>query len=344
MKQYLDVLNKILTEGVEKESGRLNMPNTIGISNALIKMDLSEGFPLLTTKKMFLKGIIYELLWILRGETNIKYLVDKGVNIWSGDAYRWYLTLMKGRVSSILPIESQEQFIEYIKSGRKFTRTDEKGNVIYSLGDLGKVYGYQWRKQNGVDQVRDVIEGLRDNPYSRYHIIDAWNKADFKYMALPPCHLLYQFIVRPISPEERGKIGYDKWEYLRKTKPKNYVDSDVPKFYLDLNMYQRSCDTFLGVPFNIASMSLLLMIFAKVSNMIPGVSTWIGGDTHIYVDHIDVVKEQISRKPKKLPTLEIKKDLKTLEDILALTIDDFNLQGYQSDDKLFGELFTGNKK
>ena len=129
MKQYLDLLQNILDNGVEKESGRANMPNTIGISHGVIRMDLSEGFPLLTTKKMFLKGIIHELLWILRGETNIKYLVDNGVNIWSSDAYRWYLKQMDGRVSSILPIKSQEQFVEYIKSGTN------SGSHLLSLGD-----------------------------------------------------------------------------------------------------------------------------------------------------------------------------------------------------------------
>ena len=350
MKQYLDLLQNILDNGVEKESGRANMPNTIGISHGVIKMDLQEGFPLLTTKKMYLKGIIHELLWILRGDTNIKYLVDNNVNIWNGDAYRWYLS----RFTKNYDLYSQEEFIEKIKEGKlqQFSKNIdwedpkvlENTWIKYRLGDLGKVYGYQWRNQNGVDQIRDVIEGLRDNPYSRYHIIDGWNKSDFKDMALPPCHLLYQFIVRPISKEERGKIGYDKWEYLRKNKPKNYVDSDVPKFYLDLNMYQRSCDTFLGVPFNIASMSILLILFAKVSNMIPGVATWIGGDTHLYVDHIPQVKEQLSRTPKKLPGIGITKKLNSLEDILALTIDDFVLVNYEPYDAIKAELFTGIKK
>lgn len=360
MKQYLDLLQNILDNGVEKESGRANMPNTIGISNATIKMDLSEGFPLLTTKKMFLRGIITELLWMLRGETNIKYLVDNGVNIWSSDAYRWYLK----RFGKFTDVFTQEEFIEKIKEGylKQYTKTLNWADpkvltdtwIDYSLGDLGKVYGYQWRNQNGVDQVRDVIEGLRDNPYSRYHIIDGWNKEDFPEMALPPCHLLYQFIVRPLSFEEREKLAkITKNEYIQlvgtEIGEKEYEErvlneQNVPKFYLDLNMYQRSCDTFLGVPFNIASMSILLMIMAKVSNMIPGVATWIGGDTHLYVDHIPMVKEQLKRIPKGLPNLTIKKDLKTLDDMLALTIDDFVLTDYDPDDAIKAELFTGLKK
>jgi thymidylate synthase len=340
MKQYLDLLQNILDNGVEKESGRENMPNTIGISHGVIRMDMKDGFPLLTTKKMYFKGIIHELLWILRGETNIKYLVDNGVQIWSNDAYRWYLKHFKEQYgeSEFGPV-SQEEFVKVIKEYDYPFEPNQKTGYI--LGDLGKVYGYQWRNQNGVDQVRDVIEGLRDNPYSRYHIIDAWNKADFKDMALPPCHLLYQFIVRPISDEKRAELyGYDPDESTLD----DIDDNDVPKFYLDLNMYQRSCDTFLGVPFNIASMSLLLHIFAKTSNMIPGVATWIGGDTHLYVDHIPQVKEQLTRTPKKLPTLTIKKDLKTLYDILSLTIDDFILENYKSYDAIKAELFTGLKK
>lgn len=352
MKQYLDLLQNILDNGVEKESGRPNMPNTIGISNATIRMDLSEGFPLLTTKKMFLKGIIHELLWILRGETNIKYLVDNGVNIWASDAYRWYLKQMDGRVSSTLPIKSQEQFVEYIKSGTKFERHDEDGNVIYRLGDLGKVYGYQWRNQNSVDQIRDVIEGLRDNPYSRYHIIDVWVKASFKDMALPPCHLLYQFIVRPLSVDERLNIFWktvnvfeEKLEFCKDSSDEEIHKAmdkyDIPKFYLDLKMYQRSVDSACGLPFNLASMSLLLHIFSKISNMIPGVATWIGGDTHIYTPHIETVKEQIQREPYKLPKIKIVKDIKTLEDIEKLTVDDFELSDYQSHPKLEYELFVG---
>jgi len=350
MKQYLDLLQNILDNGVEKKSGRENMPNTIGISKGIIEMNMSDGFPLLTTKKMYLKGIIHELLWFLRGDTNIKYLVDNNVNIWSGDAYRWYLKKFEFqdnlRESSLKPESTMEDFLTAVKNQDLCPIHD------YEYGDLGKVYGYQWRNQNGVDQVRDVIEGLRDNPYSRYHIIDAWNKADFREMALPPCHLLYQFIVRPLSDEEKFKwiknntTLKDNIKVLGTRKPnQDFFDPyNVPKFYLDLNMYQRSCDSFLGIPFNIASMSLLLMIIAKVSNMIPGVSTWIGGDTHIYVDHLDAVKKQLSREPLTLPELKITKELNNLEDILALTIDDFQLDLYTHHDAIKAKLFTGLKK
>jgi len=306
MKQYLDVLQKIKDEGVEKSSGRENMPNTIGISHAVIKMDLQDGFPLLTTKRMYWKGIIHELLWILRGDTNIKYLVDNNVNIWNNDAHRWYQQLCKD--AGIEPLELKP-FLEKVK------------NDEHNFGNLGKVYGYQWRNQNGVDQVKDVYESLTTNPFSRYHIIDAWNKAEFKDMALPPCHLLYQFIVRPTDE-----------------------NTDGCQLYLDLNMYQRSCDTFLGVPFNIASMSLLLKIFAKACGMFEGVATWIGGDTHLYKDHMDAVDLQLSRTPGELPTLNITKDLNSFEDIMKLTIDDFELLDYDPQPTIKAELFVGKKK
>ena len=357
MKQYQDLLREILRDVREKESGRTNMPNTFGINGALIRMDLQEGFPLLTTKQMPIKTILHELLWFISGDTNIKYLVDNGIKIWNGDAYRWYLKFVEETLTEpdytflmdspelgkIRPF-TMEEFIENIKSGRLGERED------YKLGDLGKVYGKQWRNQNGVDQIKDVVDGLRDNPYSRYHIIDAWNKVDFPDMALPPCHLLYQFLVNPLTLGERIQIYYQASDgatsipHEAESMIKYLDDCKVPKFYLDLEMYQRSCDTFLGVPFNLASMSALLLIMAKVSNMEPGVAKWMGGDVHIYLDHIPVVKEQIERKPYDLPHLRIHKDLKTLDDILALTVDDFELLNYNCHPKMTAELFTGLKK
>ena len=309
MKQYKDLLQNILANGVEKESGRPNMPNTFGISKADMSFDLQDGFPLLTLKKTPIKSVIHELLWFLRGETNIKYLLDNNVTIWTPDAYRWYVKKLK--THSINPTSSKlyshlpkniDEFADAIKKGKAYHKSEawSFSDIGYELGDLGKVYGYQWRNQNGVDQVADVIKGLKTNPYSRYHIINGWNKADFVEMALPPCHLLYQFIYQP-----------------RNGQP-----------YLDLNMYQRSCDTFLGVPFNIASASLLLHIVAQACEMNAGTFNWIGGDTHLYVNHMDQVKECISREPKTLPVISIKKYISSLEDIESLTIDDFDLKGY----------------
>jgi thymidylate synthase len=327
------------------------MPNTFGLSRGTILMEnVHENYPLLTTKKMFWKGVVHELLWFLRGETNIKYLVDNNVNIWNGDAYRWYCKYAEE--AGVEPM-GMELFIAEIKANdnelpRPFAWWQTGSAVIqnYKLGDLGKVYGYQWRNQNGVDQIKDIYNDLVNNPYGRYKILDAWNKKEFPEMALPPCHLLYQFIVRPMTFLERLEYKQNLYE----------IDTDdldteeklnrygIPKYYLDLNMYQRSCDTFLGVPFNLASMTLLLMIMAKAVGMVAGDAFWIGGDTHIYVDHVDVVKEQITREPMKLPKMKINRELNSLEDILALTIDDFELIDYESHDKLKAELFTGLKK
>lgn len=347
MKEYLELLQKILDEGIEKESGRANMPNTIGISKADISMNLQDGFPLITTKKMFWKGIVHELLWFLRGETNIKYLVDNKVNIWNSDAYRWYLKWWDEsgiEQGGLRKLETIEEFVEQVKQDSNCAYDWIAGEKEYTVGDLGKVYGHQWRNQNGVDQIRDIVDGLKSNPYSRYHIIDGWNKADFKEMALPPCHLLYQFIVRPMTEDERR--NWASWEFNsdREWSIGEMDKHGVPKFNLDLNMYQRSCDTFLGVPFNIASMSLLLLIITKASNMVEGVVNWIGGDTHLYVSHIDAVKEQLSREPFILPFMYINKELNSLEDICALTIDDFHLNDYKHHPSIKAELFTGLKK
>jgi len=321
----------------------------------------ADGSPL--SKEDFIEKIkkdreFYDMFKIPFKSVNIKYLVDNGVHIWDSDAYRWYLKYFKeldySKIHTCVEL-SLEDFIKTIKNNSYETLKSWFGSISdYALGDLGKVYGYQWRNQNGVDQVRDVIESLRDNPYSRYHIIDGWNKADFEDMALPPCHLLYQFIVRPITWRERVDYWFhvkkpnrdvvDAWDEDSKEKQVEYFKNYVPEFYLDLNMYQRSCDSACGIPFNLASMSLLLEIFSKASNMVPGVATWIGGDTHIYVNHIETVKEQIKRTPYKLPKIKILKDIRTLEDIEKLTIDDFELSDYQNHSKLDYELFVGLKK
>ena len=341
MKQYLNLLQNILDNGVEKESGRANMPNTLGISFGNIEHDLGDGFPLLTTKKMYWKGILHELIWFLRGETNIKYLVDNKTNIWNQDGYRWYLKNCKERGFDI-KYDTLESFIEAVKTC-DITSIEGEWDSLYHLGDLGKVYGYQWRNQNGVDQISNLITGLQTNPYSRYHIVNAWNAKDFSEMALPPCHLMYQFITRPLTFEEKiqwviHNVDLDL-ENLAITE--EAFSDKTPKFYLDLNMYQRSCDTFLGVPFNIASMAIFNMIIAKTCNMVPGKINWIGGDTHIYVTHFEQVMEQITRKPTSLPQLIINKELHTIEDIESLTLENFELKNYISQEKIFGELSTG---
>lgn len=252
MKQYLDLLQRILDEGTQK--GDRTGTGTISVFGNQMRFDLSKGFPLLTTKKLHLKSIIYELLWFLKGDTNVHYLQEHGVRIWN----EW---------------------------------ADENG-------DLGPVYGHQWRawpdgKGGVIDQIADVVEQIKHTPNSRRMIVTAWNPADIPQMALPPCHCLFQF----------------------------YVAGDR----LSLQLYQRSADTFLGVPFNIASYSLLLLMMAQVTGYKPGDFVYTTGDTHLYLNHIEQAKEQLSRTPRQLPTMTLNKDVTSLFDF---KYEDFQLTDY----------------
>jgi thymidylate synthase len=252
MKQYLDLLKKILDEGVEKQD-RTNT-GTKSLFGYQMRFDLSEGFPLVTTKKVHLRSIIHELLWFLKGDTNVKYLHDNKVSIWD----EW---------------------------------ADENGN-------LGPVYGYQWRSwQTGdgrhIDQITDVIESIKNNPNSRRLIVSAWNPADLGKMALPPCHVLFQFYVT------NGRLS--------------------------CQLYQRSADVFLGVPFNIASYALLTLMIAQVTNLSPGEFIHTFGDVHIYSNHIEQVNTQLQRTPRPLPVMSLNKDVKSIFDF---KYEDFNLTGY----------------
>lgn len=278
MKQYLDLLAKVLNEGIEKKDR--TGTGTISLFGTQTRYDLRKGFPLLTTKKMAWKSIVHELLWFLKGDTNIKYLVDHNVKIWN----EWPYEIFKN--SKDYQNETIDEFIERIKTDEKFAK---------KYGDLGPVYGKQWRDFNGVDQIKNLIEKIKKNPYSRRLIVSAWNPADVDKMALPPCHSLFQF----------------------------YVNKNNE---LSLQLYQRSADLFLGVPFNIASYSLLLSMVAHVCNLEVGEFIHTTGDTHIYSNHVEQVKEQLSRKPKKLPTLKLNKNIKNIFDF---TIDDIELVDYE---------------
>jgi len=253
MKQYLQLLNDIMDNGVDK--GDRTGTGTRSIFGYQMRFDLSEGFPLITTKKMHLKSIIYELLWFLKGDTNVKYLQDNGVRIWNDWA-------------------------------------DENG-------ELGPVYGKQWRfwqtvDGSTIDQITDLIDRIKNNPNSRRHIVSAWNPADVPNMALPPCHCLFQF----------------------------YVANDT----LSCQLYQRSADSFLGVPFNIASYALLTMMVAQVCGLKAGTFVHSFGDAHIYNNHFEQIKLQISRTPKALPKMEINPNVK---DIFDFKFEDFKLTNYE---------------
>lgn len=252
MKQYLDLLNRILTEGADK--GDRTGTGTLSVFGHQMRFNMEDGFPLLTTKKLHLKSIIYELLWFLNGDTNVKYLQENGVRIWN----EW---------------------------------ADENG-------DLGHIYGYQWRSwpdYNGghIDQISEVIEQIKKDPNSRRMIVSSWNVADLGNMNLPPCHAFFQFYVAD------GKLS--------------------------LQLYQRSADTFLGVPFNIASYALLLMMVAQVTGLKPGEFIHTTGDTHLYKDHLDQAHLQLTREPRPLPKMIINPNVK---DIFSFKFEDFQLEGY----------------
>jgi thymidylate synthase len=287
MKQYHDLLRRIKEEGVVK--GDRTGTGTKSVFGHQMRFDLSEGFPLLTTKKVFLKGIIHELLWFLAGDTNIKYLVDNGVHIWDNDAYRYYneLCIREG----VLPVAMEE----FLRAAQEGIDSPIEG---YRFGDLNHVYGYQWRswpRPNGeaIDQIAEAVELIKHNPNSRRIIVSAWNVADVEKMALPPCHSLFQFYVA------EGKLS--------------------------CMLYQRSADTFLGVPFNIASYALLTMMMAQVCGLEAGEFVHTLGDTHLYLNHFEQVEEQLSRTPRPLPKMRINPEVKSIFDF---KYEDFTLEDY----------------
>ena len=252
MKQYLDLLDRILTEGAKKTDR--TGTGTLSVFGHQMRFDLAEGFPLLTTKKLHLKSIIYELLWFLRGDTNVKYLHDHGVSIWD----EW---------------------------------ADENG-------DLGPIYGHEWRswpdyRGGTIDQIANVVDQIRHTPDSRRMIVSAWNVAEVDRMALPPCHTMFQFYVAD------GRLS--------------------------LQLYQRSADTFLGVPFNIASYALLLMMMAQVTGLRPGEFVHTTGDTHLYLNHIEQARLQLMRTPRPLPRMTINPEVRSIFDF---GYEDFSLEGY----------------
>lgn len=290
MKQYLDMCRYILEHGEDRPDR--TGTGTRSVFGYQTRYDLREGFPLLTTKKMYLRPIAEELLWFIKGDTNIKYLVDRNVKIWNEWPYEDF------KKSEDFNGETLEEFVEKIKNDDEFAKKH---------GNLGPVYGAQWRNFNneGTDQLMKLIDSLKNNPFSRRHIISAWNPSQVDEMALPPCHTLMQF----------------------------YVSSDQE--YLSCQLYQRSADTFLGVPFNIASYALLTCMLAQVCGYEPKEFIHTIGDAHIYKDHFDVVKTQIEREPLPLPHLVLNKDIDNLFDF---KIEDIKLEGYQSHGPLKGKV------
>ncbi len=417
MEQYHDLAKRILKEGVNKSSGREGMPDTRSVFGHLMRFNLQEGFPLMTTKKVDFKNILVELIWFLNGDTNIKFLVDNGCNILNGDAYRWYRKICydhktggKDELMRVIPMQypDEKSFVEAVKADAH----SEKEDVNYKLGDLGNVYGRQWRKwkvpinhnlgnlltdirngkeydldsnriarkpeskedilkliedflvverlnahasiQSRIDQIADLIKGLRENPYGRRHIVSAWNPADLKNMALPPCHLLVHFNCRPATLEERNYWAWDNGlkEDYEFQKPSELTEDDwhrwhdskdVPNIMLDCLMYQRSTDVQLGLGYNIASYSILTEIIAKMTGKIAGEFIWTGGDTHLYENHFDAINTQLQRTPKELPVLKINDRVAKLDDPKDIQLDDFELIGYDPHPSIKAKLSVGTE-
>jgi len=290
MKAYHDLIHRVLAEGVHKEDR--TGTGTLSVFGHQMRFDLQAGFPMMTTKKLHLKSILHELIWFIRGETNIRYLCQNGVRIWDDWPYAKY------KASGDFQGEDIRAFAERIAEDSAFAE---------KWGELGPVYGYQWRSWPGpngaVDQLKQVLEDLRRNPDSRRHIVSAWNPGYIDQMALPPCHAFFQFYVA------EGKLS--------------------------CQLYQRSADIFLGVPFNIASYALLVHFMARDLGLGVGDFVHTLGDAHIYSNHIDQVKLQISREPRTLPTLWLNPDVTSLFDF---TFDDVRLEGYDPHPHIAGAV------
>lgn len=330
-KQYHDLLQSILDNGVEKESGRDNMPNTLSTFGNQLKFNLQDGFPIVNTKHVSFKNIVIELLWFLRGDSNIKYLVENNCNIWSEDAYNYYVKRCEQ--------ENKEPILDFKEFQISILENDICNELEnYRYGDTGEQYPKLWRHWfkldkmdntnnlenpenwlfNEVDQIANLIEGLKNNPFSRRHILTAWNPATLDNMALPACHSFVQFNVRPLELQEMHNI--------------------TAEYKLDCKFTMRSTDIMLGLPYNIASYALLTHILAKICNMEIGNLIADLGDTHIYVNHIDAAKEQLERDPNKykLPTLRIDYNFEgfELDHIHDIHYSEFTLENYQHYPKL----------
>lgn len=336
-KQYIDLVNNILENGVEKNTRAGKVKSIFG---AQLRFDLKKGFPLITTKKVFTKGIIYELLWFLKGETNIKYLIDNNVNIWTDDAYRYYLEHLKkwknnknifiidANTREFFYIETlpstKEEFITFVKNETLLHISVKNKTWItnpigyYRFGDLGDVYGKQWRAggENEVDQIENIIHTLKTNPDDRRMILSAWNVDSLDNVALPPCHIMAQFYTKEISNKE-----------------------NIPTRELSCMFFCRSQDVPLGTPYNIASYALLTHMIAQVCNMSVGDLIYNGGDCHIYLNQMDGINEQLKNESfDALPTLVLNPNITNINDF---TFDDIKIEGYQSHNAIKIPLSVG---
>lgn len=333
-KQYLDLLRDIIANGKYKST---RAGDTLSVFGKQMRFNLRDGLPLLTTKKVFVKGIIHELIWFLNGDTNIKYLVDNNVHIWDDDAYRFYLENCKTEDKI-----SKDIFLEKVQS-RENCQLDKIGD--YTFGDLGPIYGKQWREQGPkqIDQIQDIINKLKNNPDDRRMICMAWNTTDFEDMALPPCHYGFQVYTRTLSTYERFEWlcensdgSYDEWKYPTK---EVLDDLNVPTRELSLMFNMRSNDFCCGNPYNICQYGMLAYMFCEVCNMVPGELIYNGGDVHVYTNHIDAAREQLNRKGSDtLPKLKFKRKITNIDEF---TYEDFIIEAYNPDPPIKYQLNVG---
>lgn len=393
--QYFGLLAKIIEFGCEKESRAGKTKSYFGAS---MRFDLREGFPLLTTKKMYYKGIIHELLWFIHGDTNIKYLVDNSVNIWTDDAYRFYLERVKKSneilesikmkisenstqqerdidsiirkiyqedetddkciyafAKKITPV-SKEEFVELVKKEEKIPiidRSEENLNCtlkLYTYGDLGPIYGKQWRSYgvSGYDQIKHIIDMLKENPDDRRMIINAWNPDVFDEIALPACHSFAQFYSYDLSFGERirylDKIDEEeKYAEWKSPSAEKLDELGVPRKGLKCYFYCRSQDVPLGTPYNIASYALLTSMIAQCAGMAATELIYSGGDCHIYLNQMDGIKEQLERNPHQypLPKLWLNPAINSID---SFKYEDIKIEGYESYPQIKFELNVGLKK
>ena len=371
--QYLELVRDVIGKGTWKKT---RSGTVLSVFGRTLRFDMSDGFPILTTKNMFFRGIKEELLWFLTGNTNIKYLVDRDVHIWDDDAYRYYTELVSGNNEAIdspelnnlyagnIPFSkvtmlSKEEFLlkvrelptskESIKEMILLHNDKEARGfrmIQYAYGDLKRVYGEQWRNWDfRIDQIKNVIRTLKENPFDRRMLVTAWNPSDLDNMALPPCHYAFQLFARSLSLMERldwlcehsADGQYDEW----KIPSDETLDKlNVPKYALSLMWQQRSVDVVLGLPFNISSYALLLSMIAQCVNMVPDELIGNLGDIHIYDNHLTGIREQLKRDTDKykLPKLWLNPDIK---DIDEFTSEDIKLFGYESYPSIKQALMVG---